>query len=108
MPLKAQYKSFVAIGLAALLTASTSAVETRVIATYPEIMGCESACLVAAAGWPLAYIVDYPGLSPVGSVSLTGAVLELDKTLLPELGISFTFWLALSGLAIWHFWRRKV
>ena len=108
MLVKTQYKSVVAICLAAFLTASTSAVETRVIATYPDIMGCESACFVAAAGWPLAYIVDYPGLSPVGSVSLTGAVLGLDKTWLPELGISFAFWLALSALAIWRVRRRKI
>ena len=31
--------------------------------TFDDIMGCESACIVKAAGWPVPYFYDYPGMS---------------------------------------------
>ena len=49
--------------------------------SYPEIMGCERACEVATVGFPVTFILDYPGLSPAGSVDLVGAVLGLDRVL---------------------------
>jgi hypothetical protein len=77
---------------------------------YPEIMGCESGCLAAAGGWPAPYLVDYPGISPVGSVSLTDAMLGMDNVWPAELALTFIFWLALSALVVWLLgrkgWRR--
>jgi hypothetical protein len=36
-------------------------------------------CKVVAAGFPLPYIADYPGLSPTHSANLQGVVFGLDK-----------------------------
>ena len=30
---------------------------------FDDIMGCETACIVKAAGWPVPYFYDYPGMS---------------------------------------------
>ena len=77
------------------------------MATYPDIMGCESACLVAAGGWPFPYLVDYPGLSPAGSASLIGAMLGVDVIWPDELATTFLFWLAMSVLAVWALVRKR-
>ena len=67
------------VGVFAVVAAlASSVVDGSVLATYPDIMGCEHSCRVAAGGWPAAYLVDYPGISPTGSVSLTDAMLGVD------------------------------
>ena len=65
------------VGLALALASSGCAEQVQ--ALYPEIMGCEHGCIVAAAGWPLPYLIDYPGISVVGSASLTGALTKKDQ-----------------------------
>ena len=80
--------------VALCLTLATSARQIDTMARYPDIMGCEAACEVAAAGWPFPYLVDYPGLSPVGSVSLIGALLGMDILRPGALAATFLCWWA--------------
>jgi hypothetical protein len=60
-------------------------------------MGCETGCEVAAAGWPAPYLVDYPGISVVGSADLSGALLGEDKFRPLPFGLCFLFWTAVSA-----------
>jgi hypothetical protein len=99
-------KSLLAAGLAVIATLASSTIGGTVIAIYPEIMGCESGCLTAAGGWPAPYLVDYPGISPVGSVSLTDAMLGMDKIWPAELALTYVFWLAISALVVWLLVRK--
>lgn len=57
----------------------STTVKSKVSAQYADIMGCEISCVVAAAGWPVPFIIDYPGLSPVGSADFLGLTLGADK-----------------------------
>jgi hypothetical protein len=91
----------VAASAAIIATLASSVVGGTVSATYPDIMGCESGCMVAAGGWPVPYLVDYPGISPVGSVALTDALLGIDTIRPAGLAATFVFWLAASALAVW-------
>jgi len=36
---------------------------SRSVWTFSDIMGCEQECIVKAAGWPVPYFNDYPGMS---------------------------------------------
>jgi hypothetical protein len=99
--------SLLAAGMAVIATLASSVIGGTVNATYPDIMGCESGCLVAAGGWPAPYLVDYPGISPVGSVSLTDALLGIDNIRPFGLAATFAFWLAVSVLAVWLPVRKK-
>lgn len=78
--------------LALVLTLTSTAVSGRARMVYPDIMGCERGCAVAAAGLPAPFIVDYPGLSPVGRVDLVGVLLGLDRVLWAR---------AVGALAVW-------
>lgn len=79
---------------ALVATMVSSVVYCSVSAVYPDIMGCEHGCYVAAGGWPVAYLVDYPGISPVGTVSLTDALLGVDRFRAASFALSLLFWLA--------------
>ncbi|QNA88910.1 hypothetical protein G4G28_11180 [Massilia sp. Dwa41.01b] len=87
--------------LAAMATLASSSVGAVVLAIYPDIMGCEAGCPTVAGGWPAPYLIDYPAISPVGSVALTEALLGDDKIWPRELALSFAFWLAASAVALW-------
>lgn len=100
-------KSLLVTGLAVVATLASSAINGTVIATYPDIMGCKFGCLTAAGGWPAPYLIDYPGISPVGSVSLTDALLGMDNIWSAELATSFVFWFAASALAVWLLDRKR-
>ena len=99
--------SLLAAGMAVIATLASSSIGGTVNATYPDIMGCESGCPAAAGGWPVPYFVDYPGISPVGSVALTDALLGIDKIRPIGLAATFAFWLAVSALAVWLLVRKK-
>jgi hypothetical protein len=71
----------------------------RAKATYPEIMGCEVSCNVAAAGWPVPYLIDYPGISVVGSANLSGGFLGEDKFRGSYFALTWGFWTLACGLA---------
>lgn len=79
--------------IAAVTTIVSSAVPGTVFARYPDIMGCEQSCSVVAGGWPFPYLVDYPGISPAGSVSLF--MLDVDVIWPGALAATFLCWLAL-------------
>jgi hypothetical protein len=91
--------------LALLATGATSWVPRRSVARYPDIMGCEQGCAVAAGGWPFAFILDYPGISPVGSVSLVNAVIGIDQFAWGPLLADLLFWTLVAGAALLT-WRR--
>jgi hypothetical protein len=72
-------------------------------------MGCETGCEVAAAGWPAPYLVDYPGISVVGTANLSGALLGEDKFHLLPFALTFLFWTALSaGVHFIWIWINRV
>lgn len=66
-----------ALGVATTLL-STFASPRRALATYPDIMGCESVCSVVATGWPLRFIRDYPGMSVVNRADFGEALFAAD------------------------------
>ena len=94
-------------GLAAAATLATSTIDETVIATYPGIMGCQAGCRVAAVGWPVPYLVDYPGISPVGSVDLIGAILGIDMIWPAQLAGTFLFWCAIGAAVVWILTRTR-
>jgi hypothetical protein len=65
--------------VAVFLSAASSCVPGKVIDVVPGSEDCQTGCLAAAAGWPVAYIVDGHGLSPGGSADLVGALLGVDR-----------------------------
>ncbi|MFC4595041.1 hypothetical protein [Sphingobium tyrosinilyticum] len=90
-------------GLALAIASSAYAGQAQ--ALYAEIMGCEQGCAVAAAGWPLPYLIDYPGISVVGSASLIGMLTGEDQFRLPSFLGTTIFW-ALVALAAGALWKR--
>ncbi|WP_152639835.1 hypothetical protein [Sphingobium bisphenolivorans] len=75
-----------------MLALASSLCDGQAQALYPEIMGCEDGCAVAAAGWPLPYLTDYPGISVVGSASLTGVLTGEDHFRLSSFLVTTLFW----------------
>lgn len=51
---------------------ATSLVPGHVRVVYPGSEDCQQGCDFVAGGWPFRYLVDSPGVSPFGSVSLLG------------------------------------
>ena len=49
---------------------STFVAERSATATYPEILGCEESCIVAASGWPLVFVRDYTGMSVINTADI--------------------------------------
>ncbi len=92
-----------------VLTLLSSLQPGRAKARYSEIMGCETSCDVAAAGWPAPYLVDYPGISVVGSAGLSGALLGEDKFRGSAFALTWVFWIVACGLAafLWRLARPK-
>jgi hypothetical protein len=88
-----------------VLALLSSAQPGRARATYSEIMGCERSCEVAAAGWPMPYLIDYPGISVVGSANLSGALLGEDHFRWGAFALTWLFWTAVST-AFLFLWRR--
>ncbi len=89
--------AIIAVSMGVALTLVSSGLPGRARAAYSEIMGCETGCEVAAAGWPAPYLVDYPGISVVGSADLSGALLGEDKFRPLPFGLCFLFWTAVSA-----------
>jgi len=48
-------------------------------AVYPDIMGCELGCSVAATGWPLTFVRDYLGMSVVNTADITEVWFAADR-----------------------------
>jgi hypothetical protein len=88
-----------------LATLATSAVRQQATARYADIDACVGGCSVAAGGWPLPWLLDYPGPSPGNSVSLTGVVLGLDRWRPEAFAIDVVLWTLLTAIAL-AAWRR--
>lgn len=86
------------IGLGATLASSTVRQET--VARYADIDSCVTGCPVAAAGWPLPYLVDNPGLSPATEASLTGAAMGVDRFRPEAFALDLLGWTLLAGLVV--------
>jgi len=84
-----------------VLTLASTVVPGHTRMSYPDIMGCERTCEVTAAGLPLPFIADYPGLSPANSASLTGAIFGLDRVLWGRSVGALAFWLVVSAAGVW-------
>ncbi len=106
--MRIRWAALLVFGMAMVATLASSVIDGRVIAVHSDIMGCEAGCVTAAGGWPLPYLVDYPGISPVGSVSLSDALLGLDKIRPAALALTFVFWLCASATLVWAAMRRRV
>lgn len=96
--------------VAAGLTYLSLVVPGRVIAVCSNI-GMPIYCPVLAYGFPLPFIADSQGISPVGSVARDPLSLMVgeDDVLWPQLGISILFWMlavVVSRLALRR-WRRR-
>jgi hypothetical protein len=58
---------------------STFVGERSALAVYPDIMGCELGCSVAATGWPLTFVRDYLGMSVVNTADITEVWFAADR-----------------------------
>lgn len=94
-------RSLYIVALAVIATLLSSYVPREVNATFPDIMGCNAGCRVVAGGWPFAYLIDYPGISPVGSVELTSGLLGVDQIWPLALAGTFASWAAALGGCCW-------
>jgi len=96
-------RTFVIAAASMVGTIASSAIPRRATARYADIMGCEVTCPVAAGGWPFAYVVDYPGLSPSGSADVLGYLLGVDRLLHGSLAATFLCWLLFFAvLLLWY------
>jgi hypothetical protein len=88
-------KVLASLALATAATIATSAVPRLVTVTYPGTMDCQHGCNFVAGGWPFPYLIDHPGISPTGSVSLANGLLGVDIIWPGHLFATFVFWLML-------------
>jgi hypothetical protein len=95
-------KAIVVIVPATIATLASSLVTGTVRVAYPGSMDCVEGCVFAAGGWPFKYLVDHPGISPVGSVSLLGE----DIVRSGALAATFTFWFCAFSCLVWLVGRR--
>lgn len=101
------WKWILTVILAVAATLSSSLIPARVNATFPDVMGCEHSCTVPAGGWPLPYLIDYPGISPVNSVSLVESLLGVDVIWAGALATTFAFWIVLIAASVWTLGRAR-
>ena len=88
--------------VALVLTYLSLLVPAQVHISRAGTMDCEQGCQVAAAGFPVPYVVDGI-ISPVGSVSMDPfnlLFIHLDEFVLINFVISYIFWLALTLIAL--------
>jgi hypothetical protein len=100
-------KTLLVIILAVAGTLGSSIVPGKVSAKYPEIMQCEQSCEVVAGGWPFPYLIDYPGISPTNSVSISEGILGDDAIWGGALAGTFLFWTGVMASIIWIIERIK-
>jgi len=100
-PMLRRWKALLVSVLAAGATLASSAISDKVRATYPGSMDCAQGCDFVAAGWPIPYLVDHPGISPTGSVSLVEGLLGVDIIWPGSLAGTYTFWFGLCAAIFW-------
>ena len=95
---------------AAALTYLSLLVPGRVIAVCANL-GAPEYCPVLAYGFPLPFVADSQGISPVGSVARDPLSLLIgeDDVLWPRLAVSTLFWflVVLLSRAAWRYRRRQ-
>jgi len=95
---------------AAGLTYASTLVPGSVIALCGNV-GTPVYCPVLAYGFPLPFIADNQGVSPVGSIARNPVYLLVteDDILGPQLALSALFWLLVVVAAsfLWQRWRRS-
>jgi hypothetical protein len=94
-------RTLMALLFAAIATLVSSTIPGWVRDVDPGSMHCQQGCDVVAAGWPFPYIVDYHGLSPVGSADVLGALFGLDFIWPGAMAATFLFWLGLLVAVAW-------
>jgi hypothetical protein len=96
--------------ISAVLSSLSSCVPGEVIDVVPGSEDCHTGCSAAAAGWPLAYIVDGHGLSPHGSADFVGMLLGLDRLDGPRAVLNYLLWsfAVAAMLAAFNFWRNRI
>jgi hypothetical protein len=109
--LVSQIKTFgLACLIAATLTYASLAIPGRVSAVCSNI-GTPVYCPVLAYGFPLPFLADSQGVSPVGSVARDplSLLIGLDDVLWPRLVLSGLFWMlvAVTGHLAWLRRRRR-
>ena len=85
----------------------SSAVPGRVRLAYPGSTDCRQGCDFIAGGWPFLYLVDQPGISPVGSVSLAHGLLGADIIRPRAFSETFLFWVCAWTAIIWMTRRTR-
>jgi hypothetical protein len=100
-----RFAAILVLGIVATL--ASGAVGQRAVARYADIDGCATGCEVAAAGWPLPYVVDYPGLSPANEASLVGLAMRVDRLRPEAFAVDLLAWTALAALVVLLLGRRR-
>jgi hypothetical protein len=91
---------------AILLTILSSIVPGERTEHYSDILGCVPKCQVVAAGFPIPYIADYPGLSPTHSADLLGAILGTDRFRLDAFCVDVVAYFIFCA-ALYCFWNGR-
>jgi hypothetical protein len=96
------------VAIAAVGTALVSSVVSgHVQVAYPGSLDCQQGCDLVAGGWPFLYLVDNPGISPRGSISLTDGLLGVDIIRLGAFGATLLFWTCAWGAFVWTLGRAN-
>jgi len=91
---RSQMTRFALTGLLAAMVciAATSFIHTHSQESFADIDACTTGCEVAVAGYPWPYLVDYPGISPVGDPSVIDVMLASDQLLTGPLFADLAVW----------------
>lgn len=90
-------RPFAALLLGGAITLlSTFAGNRSAMATYPDIMGCETGCRVAATGWPLVFVRDYTGMSVIDTADMMEVLFAADRFDWRPFCANLLFWTMLS------------
>ena len=96
------------IAISVFLTIMSSCVPSEVTDVVSGSEDCSTGCMAAAAGWPVAYIVDGHGLSPHGAADFIGMVVGADRLVATHALLNCLLWLAAvtAAWAIFAKWRN--
>jgi len=101
-------RTFAALLIGAVTTLLTTFAGNRsAIAIYPEIMGCEAGCRVAATGWPLVFVRDYTGMSVINTADILEVIFAADRFDWLPFSANVIFW-ALLSLLLFRLRRRFI
>lgn len=76
-------------------------------ATYPDIMGCETGCRVAATGWPLIFVRDYLGMSVANTADIMEVWFAADRFDWLPFSANVVVWTGLFALLLRPFRRAR-